>query len=106
MTKDAYFEMCEMLGEEPTESEIPVEISDFPELVQQCFIIYRMLSDNWDSMGGGYMGKDYSLVFDLFRVYNITESEEIVLCLNFLQQMDDVRQQLIATKLKAKSPQP
>lgn len=106
MTKDTYFEMCDMLGQEPIESEIPVEISDFPDLVQQCFVIYQMLPDRWDSMGGGYMGKDYSIVFDLFRVYNLNEQEESLLCLDFLQHMDGVRQKLIAEKLKSKSPQP
>jgi hypothetical protein len=105
MTKDAYFEMCEMLGQEPLEHEIPVEVSDFPELVQQCFVIYGMLPDRWDSMGGGYMGKDYGIVFQLFDVYNIVDNEEILLCLDFLQHMDGVRQKLIAEKIKAKSPQ-
>jgi hypothetical protein len=106
MTKDAYFEMCEALGEEPLEHEIPVEVSDFPDLVQQCFVLYSILSDNWDSMGGGYLGKDYSIVFNLLQVYNITDPHEIVLCLDFLQHMDGVRQKLIAEKIKAKSPQP
>ena len=32
MTKEAYFEMCEMLGSEPLESEIPLELDDFPDL--------------------------------------------------------------------------
>lgn len=105
MTKDAYFEMCEMLEQEPIEEEIPIEIGDFPDLVQQCFVIYQVLADNWDSMGGGYLGKDYSIVFNLFNIYNITESEEILLCLDFLQHMDGVRQKLIAEKIKAKSPQ-
>lgn len=105
MTKDAYFEMCEMLEQEPIEEEIPIEIGDFPDLVQQCFVIYQVLADNWDSMGGGYLGKDYSIVFNLFNIYNITESEEILLCLDFLQHMDSIRQKLIAEKIKAKSPQ-
>jgi hypothetical protein len=106
MTKDAYFEMCETMGHEPIEEEIPVEVSDFPDLVQQCFVIYNVLADCWDSMGGGYMGKDYSIVFSLLQVYQITEPEEILLCLDFLQHMDGVRQKLIAEKIKAKSPQP
>lgn len=106
MTKDTYFEMCTMLGQEPIEEEIPVEVSDFPDLVQQCFVVYQMLPDRWDSMGGGYMGKDYSIVFNLLGVYSVTDSEEILLCLDFLQHMDVVRQKLIAEKLKSKSPQP
>ena len=104
MTKDAYFEMCEMLGQDPIEEEIPVEVSDFPDLVQQCFVLYGILADNWDSMGGGYMGKDYSIVFNLLQVYQITEPEEILLCLDFLQHMDSVRSKLVAEKIKATSP--
>lgn len=104
MTKASYFEMCEMLDQEPIEEEIPVDISDFPDLVEQCFVIYSMLSDNWDSMGGMYLGKNYSIVFNLFRVYNIQDHAEILLCLDFLQHMDGVRQKLIAEKLKSKSP--
>lgn len=106
MTKESYFEMCDMLGQEPIEEEIPVEVSDFPEFVQQCFVIYGILADNWDSMGGGYLGKDYSIVFNLFSVYEITDPAELLLCLEFLQHMDSVRQKLIAEKIKSKSPQP
>jgi hypothetical protein len=105
MSKDAYFEMCEMLNQEPIEEEIPVEIGDFPDLVQQCFVVYGILPDCWDSMGGGYMGKDYAIVFNLFQVYDITDSSEVLLSLDFLQHMDSIRQKLIAEKIKAKSPQ-
>jgi len=106
MTKDAYFEMCEMLAQEPIEHEIPVEVSDFPDLVQQCFVMYGILADCWDSMGGGYMGKDYSIVFNLFQVYHITEPLQILRCLVFLPHLDNIRLKLIAEKIKAKSPQP
>jgi hypothetical protein len=102
MTKDSYFEMCEMLGEEPIESEIPLELSDFPELVQQCFVMYGILSDNWDSMGGNYLGKDYSIVFKLFDIYQVSDSSEKLLSLDFMQHIDSVRSKLISDKIKAK----
>lgn len=105
MSKDAYFEMCEMLKQEPIDEEVPLELADFPELVQQCFIVYGILPDQWDSMGGGFMGKDYSIVFSLFQVYDIVDPAEVLLCLDFLQHMDGVRQKLIAEKIKSKSPQ-
>ena len=57
MTKESYFEMCEMMGSEPVESEIPVEFDDFPLEVQQAFNAYRMLRDEWDTMNGNYLGK-------------------------------------------------
>lgn len=105
MTKDSYFDMCDMLNQEPIEEEIPVEVNDFPELVQQCFIIYGVLPDRWDSMGGGYMGKDYTIVFNLFSVYEVTDQQEILLCFEFLQHIDGVRQKLISEKIKARNPQ-
>ena len=101
MTKDKYFEMCEMMGSEPVDSEIPVEIEDFPELVIQCFLIYRMLPDIWDTMNGNYLGKDYNLIFNLFKLYGLDESEHLP-AINFLQEMDSCRGKVISEKLKAK----
>lgn len=103
MTKDMYFEMCEQLGQEPVEDEIPFELSDFPDIVQSTFIIYGILSDNWDPMGGNYMGKDYSIVFNLFELYDI-DSVDRLLCMNMLQHMDGVRSKSISEKIKAKTP--
>lgn len=104
MSKDAYFEMCEALGEEPVESQIPVELSDFPELVQQCFVLYGILPDMWDTMGGNYLGKDYSIVFQLFKLYEITDQAEVLLSIDFMQYIDSVRSKLVSEKIKAKSP--
>jgi hypothetical protein len=101
MTKDKYFEMCEMMGSEPVDSEIPIEIEDFPELVIQCFLIYRMLPDIWDTMNGNYLGKDYNLIFNLFKLYGLDESEHLP-AINFLQEMDTCRSKVIAEKIKVK----
>jgi len=103
MSKETYFEMCEMLGEDPVEDNIPLDMSDFPDLIQQCFIIYRMLPDMWDTMNGGYLGKDYTIVFNLFNVYEF-ETTEIATAFSFLHHIDQVRARSIADKIKAKSP--
>jgi hypothetical protein len=103
MTKESYFEMCEMLGQEPIEDEIPVDINDLPFLVQQCMLMYGLLEDRWDSMGGGYLGKNFSTVFDFFKVYEIEDTESL-LVLELLQHMDAVRSKIVAEKIKAKSP--
>lgn len=103
MTKDSYFEMCDMLGQEPIEEEIPVDPGDFPVLVQQAMSLYNMLEDRWDSMGGGYLGKNYSSVFDFFKLYEVDNSESLLM-LEFLQHMDAVRSKIVAEKIKAKSP--
>ena len=103
MTKETYFEMCEMLGEEPIEAEIPVDPNDFPPLVQQCLTIYSLLEDRWDSVGGGYLGKNYSIIFNFFELYEV-DSIESLLMLEFIQHIDAIRSKIVAEKIKAKSP--
>ena len=103
MTKDTYFEMCEMLGEEPTESEIPLDSTDFPIIVQQSLSIYSLLEDRWDLMNGGYLGKNYSNVFEFFKLHELDRAESL-LVLEFLQHVDAVRSKLVAEKIKTKSP--
>ena len=71
MTKTAYFEMCEMLGSEPIEEEIPPDIEDFPIETQQAIELYHRLKDTWEPMGGVYLGKSYAGLSDLFEVYDV-----------------------------------
>lgn len=104
MTKEAYFEMCEMLGSEPLDEEIPLELDDFPWLVQQAFVIYGMLSDIWEGMSGSYLGKDYSLLFNLFDLYGIDSAEEKLLATDFIKQIDAVRSKILYEKQKATKP--
>ncbi len=99
MTKESYYEMCEMLGNEPVDSEIPVEMEDFPYVIQIAFEIYSVLTDNWDTMSGAYIGKDYNIVFRLFDLYHIYEGEALFM-LNTLKQIDGIRKKLINSKLQ------
>lgn len=103
MTKERYFEMCEAIGSEPLESEIPIEIEDFPEEVQQAFQIYYLLKDIWDTMGGNYLGKDTSTLFNFFDLYDIDKPNRLII-VSLIQQMDYARSRLISQKQKAKEP--
>ena len=104
MTKEAYFEMCEILGSEPLDEEVPLELDDFPWLVQQAFVIHGMLSDIWEGMSGSYLGKDYSLLFNLFDLYGIDSAEEKLLATDFIKQIDAVRAKILYEKQKASKP--
>lgn len=97
MTKEFYYELCETMGNEPVEEEIPVEMSDLPDLVQQTLNIYYMLADIWDPVGGNYLGKNTTNLFDFFNLYDI-EKEERVLCVSFIQYIDHVRSKIISGK--------
>lgn len=103
MSKDAYFEMCDQLGQDPIDEDIPLDYSDFPYLVQLSFLVYSKLRDNWDPMGGKYLGKDYALIFKLFDLYQIDDHEEKLLVTNFLQQIDNIRIKIISEKISAET---
>ena len=95
MTKDQYFEMCEMLGSEPLDSEIPVEFEDFPFEVQQAFNAYRMLRDEWDTMNGNYMGKSYAGILDIFTILEVPVEDHKTLY-NLIGIIDNHRSKAIA----------
>ena len=101
MTKEAYFEMCELLGSEPKDEDIPVELSDFPDLVQQMLNIYSILKDVLDPMGGNYLGKDFSIFFELLACYGIDSREEALVVLDLIQFVDSVRYKIIKAKAEA-----
>ena len=76
MTKDQYYEMCEMLGSEPLESEIPIEYDDLPLEVQDALRIYNNLTDNWDYMGGNYIGKNLGSLRFILEIYEIEKEDQ------------------------------
>lgn len=102
MTKEAYFEMCEVLGSEPVDSEIPVEFDDFPLEVQQAFEVYRMLRDEWDAMSGTYLGKSLIGIADLLETAEIEPQEKKFITM-LVRLIDNVRSNEI-NKQKAQEP--
>lgn len=104
MSKEAYYQMCDDLGCDPDEEEIPLDITDFSDFVQTCFAVYSRLPDIWDYMNGNYAGKNLSIVFDLLRLYNIEDNEEQILALDFLSIMDTTRSSIISAKIESKKP--
>jgi hypothetical protein len=75
MTKDTYFEMCEVLGTQPLDSEIPVEYDDFPLEVQEAIRIYNNLQDSWDYMGGNYIGKNLTGFKDILSIFEVATED-------------------------------
>ena len=103
MTKDVYFEMCEALGNEPIESEIPVDFEDFPLEVQQAFNAYNMLRDEWDTMSGSYLGKSLIGIKDILEATEIDISEH-KLVIMLIRIIDNVRSEEINNKKKMQEP--
>lgn len=103
MTKDQYFEMCEALGNEPEESEIPVEFEDFPLEVQQAFNAYKMLRDEWDTMNGVYLGKSLIGVKDVLEATEVEVSEHKFIIM-LIRIIDSVRSDEINNKKRTQEP--
>lgn len=71
MTKESYLEMCEMMGSEPIDEEIPLDFNDLYVDVQEALGIYFKLKDEWDTMNGNYLGKNYSGIKDIFQILDV-----------------------------------
>lgn len=103
MTKHHYLEMCELFGKEPVETDIPPEFDDFPPDVQDSIVIYSYLRDNWEYVGGNYLGKDLSNLFQLFDLFEIEHASR-KLVFQVIRQLDTIRQKLIQSKKPSGKP--
>jgi hypothetical protein len=103
MTKEAYFELCEVMGNEPIEEEIPVDFDDFPLEVQQAFSVYNMLRDEWDTMNGLYLGKTLIGIKDILEATEV-EPDEYKFVTVLVRMIDRARSDEINSKQKTEKP--
>lgn len=103
MTREAYFELCEVMGNAPVEDEIPVEFDDFALEVQQAFGVYRMLRDEWDTMNGLYLGKSLIGIKDILEATEV-EPDEHKFIIVLVRMIDQVRSNEINSKKLSQKP--
>ena len=103
MTKETYYDMCEMLGEEPVEENIPVELEDFPYEVQQAMLVYRMLRDEWDGFSGIYFGKSLLGITEILNAVEINQ-EDHKFIITIIREIDTVRSNEINSKKNNEKP--
>jgi len=101
MTKAQYFEMCEVMGSDPVEEQIPVEYEDLFVDVQDALNIYSKLRDEWDGMNGVYLGKNFSGIMDIFDLYDVPKEDRRTI-FDLLNEIDDCRGKIINDKQKEK----
>lgn len=71
--------MCDALGSEPIESEIPKDLADFPLDVILAYHIYSRLDDKFDGMAGAYLGKNLSNIQLIMDLININKEDRLFL---------------------------
>lgn len=77
MTPEQYFEMCEQMGWEIKEENIPKNFEDLDYSCQVALQIFNMLPDNVGGMSGVWLGKDFSAIEFLMTIYEVLNPKEI-----------------------------
>ena len=97
---DTYLDICEQKGIEPDPDEMPPTMGDYPLEVQVAFLLHDLLPDRWEGMSGTFMGKDYSIIFDLFVAHEVLNKPEQRLMLKIMSTIDKIRSDIIVKKQK------
>lgn len=77
MNAEQYIDMCEQMGWEIDETQIPKDPSDLPLEAQQALLLLNSLPDNWDGMSGTWISKDYSGLSAIMDIYEITDRKTV-----------------------------
>ena len=86
---DTYLRICEQTGEIPDPMKMPPDRSEFPTEVQEAFLLHDLLPDRWAE--SSYLGKDYSSLDTLLRVYKIEEQQQVVLFLKHIEARNSTK---------------
>lgn len=96
---DTYLDICEQKGILPDENEMPPTTSDFPYEVQVAFFIHDLLSDRWEGMSGYYMGKDFSNLETLLRIWEVEDKKT---CIYFIKHIEHRNAQKVNKEMERK----
>lgn len=76
--------ICEQMGNEPKEDEMPADFGDFPYSVQVAISIFAIMPDVWEGMSGTYMGKNFSILPFLADVYEVDNRPQLMQFINII----------------------
>ena len=79
--------MCEQMGQEPKEEEIPPDINDFPDIAIHAINTFAYLGDRvYPDIG--YIGKDFTNLpyyLDMYGIESIEDKELFLEILTYLE---------------------
>ena len=81
MDIDQYLQMCEQMGWEPKEEELPKDPAYLSYNVQCALVLFNYLPDCYAGMGGSWVGKDYSGLKDIMDIFQMDNRKEIFVLL-------------------------
>ena len=77
MSIDQYLEMCEQMGWEPKDEEMPKDPSYLSYNVQCALILFNALPDMYAGMTGTWIGKDYAGLLDIMSIYQMDNQKNV-----------------------------
>ena len=77
MNQDQYIAMCEQMGWEIDETQLPKDPSSLELECQQALMLLNTLPDKWDGMSGTWMGKDYAGLAAIMDIYDIQDRRAV-----------------------------
>ena len=89
MTRETYLDMCEQLGSQPIQSEIPVMLEDMPIDVELAYNVYNLLPDKIDSFNGVYYGKELDkapLMLEFLEIQSKKDIFKIIIIIDSLEK--------------------
>lgn len=87
MTQEQYFAMCEQMGWEPREEEVPPDLGTLPYYPQLALILFNLLSDKIEGMSGTWLGKDFSSLQTFMDIYEVDNRRDV---LDYIMTIHDV----------------
>jgi len=87
MTRESYLDMCEAMGSEPIDEEIPVGAEDLLYETVRALAIYSYLPDRFDGMSG-FPFKELTSLPILLRAQEVESPEDILYVMSILKILD------------------
>jgi hypothetical protein len=78
MTQEQYFAMCEQMGWEPRDEEIPPDLSSLSYDSQIAMVLFNLLSDRIEGMSGTWLGKEFSSLETFMNIYEVDNRRDIL----------------------------
>lgn len=70
--------MCEQMGWEPNEDEMPKDPSQLPVEAQTALVIFNILPDKIEGMSGSWLGKDFSALEAIMNIYEVVDRKDVL----------------------------
>ena len=77
MSLEQYLQMCDQMGWEPKEEEMPLDPSELSIEVQQALLLLNALPDIWEGMSGSWLGKNYNGLSTILDIYEIEDRKTV-----------------------------